>query len=202
MGERHLAPVLPVVLEGQHVRLEPLTLAHTGGLLEAGRHDQVWTYLTTDPPRTLDEARAWIDSALQKQAGGSELPFAILDPSGAFAGSTRYLDVRPKDAALEIGATFLVPEHWRTAVNTECKLLLLGHAFETLGAQRVCLKTDGRNVRSQEAIARLGAVREGTLRRHLRTRGGFLRDTVYYSILSQEWPDVRDSLRARLDRGS
>ena len=117
--------------------------------------------------------------------------------TGRAIGSTRLLDVRPADRQVEIGATFLARDYWRTAANTESKYLFLRHCFETLGCVRVALKTDGRNVRSQEAIARLGAVREGTLRKHMNVRG-YQRDTVYFSILDTEWPEVRARLGARL----
>ena len=117
--------------------------------------------------------------------------------TGRAIGSTRLLDVRPADRQVEIGATFLARDYRRTAANTESKYLFLRHCVETLGCVRVALKTDGRNVRSQEAIARLGAVREGTLRKHMNVRG-YQRDTVYFSILDTEWPEVRARLGARL----
>ena len=118
--------------------------------------------------------------------------------TGRAIGSTRLLDVRPADRQVEIGSTFLARDYWRTPANTESKYLFLKHCFETLGCIRVALKTDGRNARSQEAIARLGAVREGTLRKHMNVRG-YQRDTVYFSILDTEWPSVRSRLAARLD---
>ena len=117
--------------------------------------------------------------------------------TGRAIGSTRLLDVRPADRQVEIGATFLARAYWRTPANTESKYLFLRHCFESLGCVRVALKTDGRNVRSQEAIARLGAVREGTLRKHMNVRG-YQRDTVYFSILDTEWPTIRARLAARL----
>src|SRR6185295_18650548 len=114
--------------------------------------------------------------------------------SGRAVGSTRYMDIRPHDRAIEIGYTWVATERQRSAINTECKLLLLRHAFETLAAGRVQLKTDGRNVKSQTAVARLGAQREGVLRRHMRTRNDHFRDTVFFSILAEEWPAIRSRL--------
>jgi RimJ/RimL family protein N-acetyltransferase len=125
----------------------------------------------------------------------------VWSATGAAIGSTRYLDIRPKDRQLEIGSTFLGRGYWRTPANTEAKYLLLRHAFESLGCVRVALKTDGRNTRSQAAIERLGAVREGVLRKHMNVRG-FQRDTVYFSILETEWPAVKARLEARLAAGA
>jgi N-acetyltransferase len=121
----------------------------------------------------------------------------VWNATGRAVGSTRLLDVRPADRQVEIGATFLARDYWRTPANTESKYLFLRHCFEALGCVRVALKTDGRNVRSQEAIARLGAVREGTLRRHMNVRG-YQRDTVYFSVLDDEWPSVKARLESRL----
>ncbi len=134
-------------------------------------------------------------------ATGSQLPFAVIDQkNNRVAGSTRYLDIRPNDRAIEIGSTWLGSEFQRTAINSECKYLLLRHAFEELGAVRVTLKTDGRNEQSQRAIERLGAVREGVLRKHMVMWDGYVRDTVYYSILDSEWPQVKDRLKGLLNR--
>lgn len=191
--------VQPVTLIGDHVRLEPLALSHAGGLLAAGGDPSIWTHFIRPMPRELAEIRSWIEEALAGQAHGARLPFAIIArPIEQVAGSTSYLNISPPDRSLEIGWTWLGTAWQRTATNSECKLLLLRHAFETLGAVRVQLKTDLRNERSQRAIERLGAVREGVLRKYQVTQGGRHRDTVMYSILDDEWPRVRAGLEARL----
>lgn len=187
-------PLQPVVLQGRSVRLEPLELHHATGVLAAGSDPAIWTHLSNEAPADLDAARRYIQTALDAQAHGSQLPFAILLPDGELVGSTRYGDIRLADRGLEIGWTWLTPRVQRTAVNSECKLLLLSHAFETLGMIRVQLKTDIRNERSQRAIERLGAVREGVLRSHMLRRDGSIRDTVLYSITHDEWPAVRARL--------
>jgi N-acetyltransferase len=190
----------PLTLEGAHVRLEPLALAHAPALLEAIQADlSIWQWLTSEPPADLPAVQALIDSALEAQAAGKELPFAqVSRAEGRAVGSTRYLDIKRRDRGLEIGWTFLGRPWQRTAINTEAKYLLLRHAFESLGIARVQLKTDARNTQSQAAIARIGGVREGVLRRYQTTRGGGLRDTVMYSILADEWPAVKGRLEARL----
>jgi RimJ/RimL family protein N-acetyltransferase len=150
---------------------------------------------------SLDDVLEWIQQALAVQESGTQIPFAtVLRESGRAIGSTRYLDIRRADRGPEIGWTWIAPQHQRSAVNTECKYLLLRHAFEDLEAVRVQLKTDRRNERSQHAIKRLGAVREGVLRKHMAVRDGFIRDTVYYSILDSEWPEVRRRLEDFLQR--
>jgi len=162
------------------------------------RDDEVCRYLAWDPPTSLDETLALVREAKEAMARGQSIVYAqVWNATGRAIGSTRLLDVRPADRQVEIGSTFLGRAWWRTPANTESKLLFLRLCFETLGCVRVALKTDGRNVRSQEAIARLGAVREGVLRRHLLTKG-YQRDTVYFSILDDEWPAVKARLQARL----
>ena len=160
--------------------------------------EDVCRYLAWAPPKTLDETLTLIRQAEGLMARRESLVFAqIWKASGRAIGSTRLLDVRPGDRQVEIGSTFVRRDYWRTAANTESKFLFLRHCFETLGCVRVALKTDGRNVRSQEALTRLGAVREGTLRKHMNVRG-YQRDTVYFSILDTEWPAIRTRLSARL----
>ncbi|MGE0735752.1 MAG: GNAT family N-acetyltransferase [Alphaproteobacteria bacterium] len=189
----------PVTLEGRHVRLEPLAHRHAEDLLAAAQDPGIWLYMPKPMPRTLADIRAFIDDALKLQDGGTVLPFAQIDrASGRAFGSTRYMDIRAADDGLEIGWTWLGTAYQRTVLNTEAKYLLLSHAFDALGAIRVQLKTDLRNVRSQTAIARLGAVREGVLRNHMRMWDGYIRDSVYFSILDREWPAVRDGLLAKL----
>lgn len=187
------------VLTGRHAILEPLSLAHAGDLFEAGRDDETWRYMPRPALRSTEDAASMIRQALRDAEDGGEIPFAIVEAgSGRAVGSTRYLDVQPTHHALEIGWTWIGPSWQRTAVNTECKLLLLGHAFQELAAHRVTLKTDARNVRSQRAIERISGVREGVLRRHRVCWDGSVRDTVYYGIIDVEWPAVKARLEARL----
>jgi len=193
-----LAPIGPVTLEGRHISLEPLAERHARDIFEAMQDEDVCRYLSWPPPKALDETLALIRQAEDLTARRESVVFAqIWRATGRAIGSTRLLDVRPNDRQVEIGATFLAREYWRTPANTESKFLFLRYCFETLGCIRVALKTDGRNIRSQEAITRLGAVREGTLRKHMNVRG-YQRDTVYFSILDTEWPAVKTRLEARL----
>lgn len=192
-------PADAIVLVGQHVRLEPLEVYHAAGLFEAGRDRRIWDHLSDGPLLEVADASGYIQRALDAARGDAEVPFAILTRSGHVAGSTRYLDIRPRDRALEIGWTWLGPQYQRTAINTECKYLLLQYAFERLGAVRVQLKTDERNLQSQRAIERLGAVREGVLRKHsIRPRDGYIRNTVMYSIVDDEWPAIKERLETAL----
>jgi RimJ/RimL family protein N-acetyltransferase len=191
----------PIVLELSDgaARLEPLRADHAAGLFEVGREPEIWRYLPAGPPRDVEGVAAFIRRALDGAAVGTELPFAIIErASGRAVGSTRYLEIQPGNRALEIGATWIAPAWQRTAVNTECKYLLLRHAFEGLGAVRVQLKTDGRNERSQRAIERLGAKREGCLRKSRILHDGYIRDTVMYSVIAEEWAGVKERLEARL----
>jgi len=191
----------PVTLMGELVRLEPLAPRHAAELFEAGSDPDIWRYMPVPPPTCSDDIARWIDQSVAATASGVEVGFAVVDAAiGRAVGSTRFLDIRRGDRALEIGWTWIAPAAQRSAVNTESKLLLLAHAFENLGAVRVQLKTDARNVPSQRAIERLGAVREGVLRRHKLCWDGHLRDTVYYSIIDAEWPLVRRRLLGFLGR--
>ena len=193
-----LAPIGPVTLEGRYISLEPLAERHAPDIFEAMQDEDVCRYLSWPPPKALDETLALIRQAEDLTARRESVVFAqIWRATGRAIGSTRLLDVRPNDRQVEIGATFLAREYWRTPANTESKFLFLRYCFETLGCIRVALKTDGRNIRSQEAITRLGAVREGTLRKHMNVRG-YQRDTVYFSILDTEWPAIKTRLEARL----
>jgi RimJ/RimL family protein N-acetyltransferase len=190
----------PITLVGRCVRLEPLTFAHASDLLAALAIDQdIWRYLREDPPDTVAGMEAVIATRLAEQDTGTLIAFAQIDQaSGRAVGSTTYLNISRRDRGLEIGNTWLGKPWQRTGINTEAKYLLLRHAFEDLGAVRVQLKTDGRNLQSQAAIARLGAVREGVLRKHSLVRNGFIRDSVMFSILDTEWPDVKARLRATM----
>lgn len=189
----------PVQLEGTHVRLEPLTLQHAPDLLEAAQDALLWRYLPIAAPTALAEIQSLISTALELQATGAQVPFAVvLRANHKAIGSTRYLAISRPDRGLEIGWTWLDSQQQRTAVNTECKYLLLRHAFEALGAIRVQLKTDKRNEKSQRAIERIGGVREGVLRQHIILWDGFVRDTVFYSIINTEWPQVKAELERKL----
>ena len=193
--------VEPVTLVGDVARLEPLDARHAEALYVAGRHSDIWAFMPVDPSASVQDMRAWIAAALAARDDGTQVPFAIVArATDACVGSTRYLAISPHDRGLEIGWTWLTPAVQRTAVNTECKYLLLRHAFETLGAIRVQLKTDRRNITSQRAIERLGAVREGVLRKHMIVRHGYQRDSVMYSITDDEWPAVKAGLEAKLRR--
>ena len=184
----------PVTLTGAHVVLEPAADRHLADLLAAGQDDLVWAWLPWPRPATEADVAAMLDGERQVA-----FPFAQVDAaSGRAVGVTTYRDVDERHRTLEIGGTWIGRPWWRTAINTEAKLLFLGHAFETLGANRVAIKTDIRNERSQAAIARLGAVREGVLRHQYVRRDGSLRDTVMYSIVPDEWPAVKQLLQARL----
>lgn len=186
----------PVVLEGSVVRLEPLTLEHAPGLLAAAASPEIWQWLTIPQPTRIEETQAFVRSALAQQERGLDVPFAVVLRDGdRVVGSTRYMDIARADFGLEIGWTWYARDVWRSAVNTECKYLLMSHAFDALGAARVQWKTDARNERSQRAIERIGATKEGVLRRHRRLHTGFIRDSVIYSVIREEWPVVK----ARLD---
>ena len=190
--------VEPVILQGRHVRLEPLTPAHAAGLAEVGLDDDLWKWIPT-PVRTPKEMSAYVQSALQDQAAGTALPFALIDKSsGRIIGSTRYANIEREHHRLEIGWTWVARPWQRTAINTEAKYLLLRHAFETLKCMRVELKTDSLNERSRAAILRIGASQEGIFRNHMMTATGRIRHTVYFSIVNSEWPEVKARLEARL----
>ncbi|HLA65766.1 MAG TPA: GNAT family protein [Candidatus Saccharimonadales bacterium] len=187
-----------VVLAGRFVRLEPIEERHRDDLLVAAAQDPAaFLYMSADLSAGESAWPAYLADALRPDF----VAWATVDAAtGRAVGSTRFGDIAPEHGRVEIGWTWIAPSHQRTAVNTEAKLLQLTYAFDQLGATRVALKTDGRNLRSQAAIERLGGVREGALRRHMRMPDGFMRDTVYYSILDDEWPAVRARLEERLAR--
>lgn len=192
--------VVPVTLEGHGVRLEPLAAAHAPGLAEAARDGELWRLWFTSVPDP-DGAAAYIDAALDGQRAGVMLPWAVRElTSNAIVGSTRYHDIVAGIDRVEIGYTWYAAGWQRTHVNTACKLLLLAHAFETLGCRVVGLRTDNFNFASQRAIEALGAKKDGVLRHHQARRDGTVRDSVMYSILASEWPDVRRHLDLRLAR--
>ncbi|MGX1503251.1 UNVERIFIED_CONTAM: RimJ/RimL family protein N-acetyltransferase [Streptomyces graminofaciens] len=190
----------PVTLTGRHVRLEPLTEDHLPDLFAAGGKDEeVWRWQGGPAPQSEAELGDVLRELLAAAEQGRYVPFAVIHlASGRAVGWTTFSDVDVRDERLEIGWTWYGRAYWRTAVNTEAKLLLLGHAFEELRMGRVQLKTDHMNRRSQEAIARLGARREGVLRRHRRRPDGTWRDSVYFSMLADEWPPAKERLEARL----
>ena len=189
----------PVTLTGHWVRLEPLSEKHVPDLAVAGLDDEIWRYMRYGPVKTEDDIRAWVLEMLRLDQLGNDLPFAvILAETGRAIGCTRYLNILRADRNLEIGGTWYGLAYQRTAVNTECKYLLLRHAFETLGCVRVNFKADSRNERSLRAIERIGAVKEGVLRKHMILQDGYIRDSVIYSILDDEWPAVKRRLEERL----
>ena len=193
--------VKPITLTGTHVQLEPMTEEHIPGLAEIGVGQSFWDFMLYGNINSVDDMRSWVRDILSRAELGTDLPFVVIHlPSGRVAGATRYLNIVPQDRGVEIGGTWYGIEFQRTAVNTECKYLLLSHAFETLGCIRVQLKTDLRNERSQKAIERIGAVREGVLRNHMVLPNGRYRHSVYYSILDSEWPEVKNRLEKLLER--
>lgn len=188
----------PVTLHGRHVVLEPLSLAHRPEFQAIVGDPRIFTHLTVDlgAPGELDR---WLDHALGAMAKGEALVFAKRRAAdGRLIGSSRYMNVAAQHRRLEIGWTWLVPEAWGGPINTEAKLLLLSHAFDTLKAHRVEFRTDARNTRSRAAIAALGAVQDGLFRRHMVVRDGYVRDTVQFAVTDEDWLAVRARLEARL----
>lgn len=191
--------VQPITLTGRSVRLEPLAEAHTIDLTTAGADEAIWRYMPYGNVDSEAKMRVWVSDLRGRMARGTDLPFAVIAlETGKAIGSTRYMDIQLQNCGLEIGGTWYGAAYQRTVVNTECKYLLLRHAFETLGCIRVQLKTDLRNERSQRAIERLGAMREGVLRDHVLMPDGYRRSSVYYSLLENEWPGVKAKLKALL----
>lgn len=192
------AQPLNPALNGTGTRLEPLGPQHADALRALAR-DAPETYRWMHAPLG-DWFDAWFEEARQQEAAGTEGPYATIDArTNAVVGSTRFMAYRPADRGVEIGWTWLHPSAWRTGINVEAKLLMLTHAFETLGCIRVELKTHASNARSRQAIEALGAQFEGVHRKHMIRPGVGIRDTAWYSIVDDEWPDVRDRLGARLD---
>jgi len=192
--------VRPVTLASEHVRLEPLGLEHVEGLKRAAADGELWTIRVTSVPDP-DDTRGYVERALQAFAEGHRLAFAVLDArTGAVIGSSSYHDIVPAVERLEIGYTWYAKSRQRTYVNASAKLLLMTHAFETLGARLVGWRTDNFNFASQRAIERLGARKDGVLRHHAVRRDGTIRDTVMYSMAAGEWPEAKAELQARLAR--
>lgn len=195
-----MAWVEAVTLQGRGLRLEPLALAHEAGLRAAAADGQLWTIRVTSVPAP-DETRAYIEAALQAREAGTRLAFAVIDEaSGRVLGSSSFHDIVPALRRVEIGYTWYAKSVQRTRVNTACKLLLMGHAFDTLGCAVVGWRTDNFNFASQRAIERLGARRDGVIRHHALRRDGTVRDTVMYSMTAGEWPEARAQLLYLLER--
>ncbi|HEY5728581.1 MAG TPA: GNAT family protein [Anaerolineales bacterium] len=193
--------IRPVILEGKHVRLEPMTEVHIPALAEIGTGQDFWDFMVYGRMDSEGDMRGWVNEILERAKKGTDLPFvAIHLASGRLAGATRYLNIMPNDRGLEVGGTWYGLDFQRTAVNTECKYLLFQHAFERLGCIRVQLKTDLRNERSQKAIERIGAKKEGILRNHMILPDGRYRDSVYYSILDSEWGEVKKKLKEMMKK--
>lgn len=193
--------VKPIILEGKHVRLEPMTETHIPALTKIGAGQDFWDFMVYGNMEDENDMRGWVREILARAERGTDLPFAAIHlESGRVAGATRYLNIMPNDRGLEVGGTWYGLDFQRTAVNTECKYLLLTHAFETLGCIRVQIKTDSLNLRSQKAIERIGGVKEGVLRNHMILPDGRIRHSVYYSIIDSEWPNVKMRLEEVLHR--
>lgn len=192
--------IAPVVLEGRHVRLEPMALHHLDALCEIGLDEDIWRWIPFQI-RTRDDMLGYIKTALQLQADGTALPFATVDRgTDRVAGSTRYMNIDKPNRHVEIGSTWIGRQWQRTAVNTEAKYLMLRHAFEQLGCHRVELKTDVLNERSRNAILRIGAKHEGVFRKHVVCDSGRVRDSAWFSIIDPEWPEVKAALELKLAR--
>lgn len=191
----------PVTLTGNLARLEPIAPGHAADLYAAGAEELIWRYAARPALRDVADAEDWIKACLQEGADGARVTFAVIHlETGRAVGSTAYIDIVREHRTLEVGMTWYGSAWQRTGVNTECKYLLLRHAFEDLAARRVSLKADSRNVRSRRAILRLGAVEEGTLRNHRIARDGADRHTVYYSVIESEWPAVKKRLQVLMRR--
>jgi RimJ/RimL family protein N-acetyltransferase len=191
--------VVPVTLKGKFVRLEPLTQAHTSQLAKVGLEPEIWRFMRYGKVETEEQLGSWVHDLLELQAQGSDLPFAVIHlSSGNAIGCTRYLHIDLQDRSLEIGGTWYGLDYQGTLVNTECKYLLLQHAFDTLECIRVWFKADARNARSLRALERIGAVKEGILRNHMILPDGHIRDSVVYSLIPEEWPQVKTRLEALL----
>lgn len=190
--------IRPVVLDGVHVRLEPLSVDHLPALIAVGLEPELWRW-TTQLVRTPGEMEDYVRGALAEQTAGRALPFATVEKaSAAVVGSTRFGAIDPDNRRVEIGWTWLAPRWQRTALNTEAKYLMMRHAFERWDCVRVEFKTDVLNTTSRQALLRIGAKEEGVLRSHLITATGRIRDTVYFSVTASEWPVVRAALEAKL----
>ncbi|NBI27717.1 GNAT family N-acetyltransferase [Chengkuizengella marina] len=187
-------------LIGERVKIIPLTEEHTNALFKAGQHEGIWDYMPRNVSN-INDMKELVKEALSDKKKGTSLPFVIMDLQfNEIVGSTRFINIHLKDAHLEIGWTWLNPKVWRTRVNSECKYLLLNYCFEQANLNRVQFKADERNIRSLQAIERIGAQREGILRKDRILPDGFIRNTVYYSIIKEEWLDVKKRLESFLSK--
>jgi RimJ/RimL family protein N-acetyltransferase len=192
--------IQPVTLEGKRVRLEPMRADHLDALTAAGAFDVLWKW-TGNKATTRDDMKEYMDTALKEAAAGVSLPFVTIDSkSGRVIGSTRFGNIDRANRRVEIGWTWITPEFQRTYVNSEAKYLMMRHAFEVWNCMRVELKTDVLNEKSRNAMLRMGAKEEGVLRKHSVTYSGRIRDTIYYSVLDDEWPAVREGLLKSVER--
>ncbi len=191
--------VKPVVLRGEYVVLEPLEAEHAANLFKIGQDVDDWAYMPRPCFKTVEDAADWITDYQDLLRQGEQVAFVLRQSdSNQLMGSTRFLAIRRAHRGLEIGWTWLGTAFQRTRANTEAKFLLLQHCFETLRALRVEFKTDARNIRSQKAIERIGATKEGVFRHHMLVQNDFVRDSVYYSIIDTEWPQVKEKLQSKL----
>lgn len=189
-----------VKLEGHSVLLLPMELEQKQELWRAAEPQQIWEF-TSSKIRSKDEMKLTIETAIMERELGNQIPFVVsCKESGKIIGSTRFLDISEKNKSLEIGWTWYHPDYWRSAVNTETKFLLLRYAFEEMKMNRVQFCTDARNIRSQNAIQRIGATKEGILRKHRIIADGYVRDTVIYSIILEEWPEIKSLLQEKMNR--
>jgi RimJ/RimL family protein N-acetyltransferase len=192
----------PITLIGKFVRLEALSEAHVPDLAKVGLEPEIWRFMRYGKVETEADLSAWVRELLEFQVQGTDMPFAVIhQASGNAIGCTRYLHIDPPNRSLEIGGTWYGLEYQGTLVNTECKYLLIQYAFEKLDCIRVWFKADARNLRSQRALERIGAVKEGVLRNHMVLPDGFIRDSVVYSLVPDEWPQVKRKLETELSRG-
>lgn len=199
MSQNPPAPIAPVTLTGRHVELVPLSMDHLDGLTAAVADGDLWKLWYTNVPEPAG-MREEIARRLALQDAGAMLPFTVVAPGGTIVGMTTYMSIDPATPRVEIGSTWYARSVQRTGLNTEAKLLLLGHAFETLGCPAVEIRTHALNQQSRRAIERLGAKLDGILRSHQRTKNGVLRDTCVYSVTATEWPAVRTNLLWQLEK--
>ncbi len=193
--------IQPVILTGRWARLEPLAESHIPDLAACCLDESIWRYMPYGWIRTEEQLASLIRDVIARRDTGTDCGFAVISQeTGRAIGCSRYFDIQPQHRALEIGGTWYAPGFQRTGVNTECKFLLLRHAFESLSCQRVQFKTDLRNERSQKALERIGAVKEGVLRHNMVMPDGYLRSSVVYSILADEWPGVKSHLEMLMAR--
>ncbi len=189
----------PLILEGRFIRLLPLSASHAAALFDVGHDVEIWRFMPYGSMDSLASMQAWVTLLLERQARGTDLPFVVWHRAHARpVGATRFMNADPANRAIEIGGTWFGAPYRGTMANPESKRLLLEHAFERLGCQRVQFRTDLRNVRSQRALERLGAVREGVWREHMILPDGYRRSSVFYSLLKNEWPAVKAGLERRI----